>query len=101
MPAARKYLEVLGFVAVWMAAGWIFRLDANAYLLLGVPLTVLFQLFVRQQPLEKLWVRDATSFRLGPVGIALAGFLILAPAYDLMTVALPRRLWVIALWLVC
>jgi hypothetical protein len=101
MPAPRKYIEVLAFVAVWMAAGWIFRLDANAYLLLGVPLVALFQLFIRRQPLQKLWARDATSFRLGLVGIVLAGLLIIAPGYDLVVVALPRRLWVVALWLLC
>lgn len=101
MPTARKYIEVLAFVAVWMAAGWIFRLDVNAYLLLGVPLVALFQLFIRRQPLQKLWARDATSFRLGLVGIVLAALLILAPGYDLVVVALPRRLWVVALWLLC
>jgi len=54
MPAARKYTEVLIFVVVWMAAGWIFHLDVNAYLLLGVPLVVLFQLFVARRPLRNL-----------------------------------------------
>lgn len=101
MPAAQKYVEVLAFVAVWMAAGWIFRLDANAYLLLGVPLVALFQLFVRRQPLQSLWVRDAPSFRLGLVGIGLAALLIVTPGYDLVVVALPKRLWVVALWLLC
>lgn len=98
---ARNYIEVLGFVAVWMAVGWTFHLGANAYLLLGVPLVALFQLFVRRQPLQKLWARDATSFRLGLVGAALAALLMLAPAYDLTTIALPKRLWVVALWLLC
>ncbi len=101
MPTARKYVEVLAFVAVWMAAGWIFRLDANAYLLLGVPLVAFFQFFVRRQPLQSLWVRDGTPFRLGLVGIVLAALLIVTPGYDLVVVALPRRSGVIALWLLC
>jgi membrane protease YdiL (CAAX protease family) len=101
MVRARNYIEVLAFVVVWMAAGWIFHLDANAYLLLGVPLVALFQLFIRRQPLQKLWARDATSFRLGLVGVGLGALLMLAPAYDLMVVALPNRLWVAALWLLC
>jgi membrane protease YdiL (CAAX protease family) len=101
MPGARKYIEVLIFVVVWMAAGWIFHLDANAYLLLGVPLVVLFQLFIRRRPLRNLWARDATSFRLGMIGVVLAVLLILAPGYDLLLVALPKKLWVVALWLVC
>jgi hypothetical protein len=101
MPGARKYIEVLIFVVVWMAAGWTFHLDANAYLLLGVPLVVLFQLFIRRRPLRNLWARDATSFRLGMIGVVLAVLLILAPGYDLLLVALPKKLWVVALWLVC
>ena len=101
MPAARKYTEVLIFVVVWMAAGWIFHLDVNAYLLLGVPLVVLFQLFIARRPLRNLWVRDATTFRLGLVGIVLAALLILAPGYDLFFVALPTKSWVVASWFLC
>lgn len=101
MSGARKYIEVLVFVVVWMAAGWIFHLDGNAYLLLGVPLVVLFQLFIGRRPLRNLWARDATSFRVGMIEVVIAVLLILAPGYDLLLVALPKKLWVIALWLVC
>lgn len=101
MPSARKYIEVLIFVIVWMASGWIFHLDANAYLLLGVPLVVLFQLFIGRQPLRNLWVRDATTFRLGLIGIVLAALLILAPGYDLFFVALPKKSWIVVSWLLC
>ena len=101
MPGARKYIEVLILVVVWMAAGWIFHLDPNAYLLLGVPLVVLFQLFIRRRPLRNLWARDATSFRLGMIGVVLAVLLILTPGYDLLLVALPKKWWIVALWLVC
>jgi hypothetical protein len=97
MNTARRYLEVLAFVAVWMALGWIFHLDANSYLLIGVPLVVFFQSFIRQQPLRNLWVRDATSFQLGLVGSVLAVLLMLAPGYDLIVVALPRKLWIVDL----
>ncbi len=101
MPSARKYIEVLIFVVVWMAAGWIFHLDANAYLLLGVPLVVLFQLFIARRPLRNLWVRDTTTFQLGLIEVVLAALLILAPAYDLFFVALPKKEWVVVLWLIC
>src|SRR6478672_766046 len=101
MPTARRYTEVLVFVVVWMAAGWIFHLDTNAYLLLGVPLVVLFQLFIARRPLRNLWVRDATTFRLGLIGIVLAALLILAPGYDLFYVALPTKSWVVASWFLC
>jgi len=101
MDAARRYIEVLAFVALWMALGWIFYLDTNSYLLIGVPLVVLFQRFVRQRPLRQLWVRDAAAFRLGLVGIVIALLLMLAPGCDLIFVALPKKLWVVALWLLC
>jgi membrane protease YdiL (CAAX protease family) len=101
MYAARRYIEVLALVALWMALGWIFHLDTNFYLLIGLPLVVLFQQFVRQRPLRQLWVRDATAFRLGPVGIVIAVLLMLAPGYDLIFVAVPKRLWVVSLWLLC
>jgi hypothetical protein len=101
MDAARRYIEVLAFVGVWMVLGWIFHLDANAYLLIGVPLVGVFQYFIRRQPLRNLWVRDATTFRLGLVGIVLALLLMLAPGYDLVVIALPKKLWAAALWLLC
>jgi hypothetical protein len=88
MDVARRYIEVLVFVALWMALSWIFHLDANAYLLIGVPLVVLFQRFVRQRPLRQLWVGDAAVFRLGPVGSVIAVLLMFALGYDLMFVPL-------------
>jgi hypothetical protein len=77
-----RYLHAAAFVGLWMAIGWIFRLDANSYLLIGVPLTVVFQIFVRRKPLVTLWVRDATNFRLSNprlvIGMVLAlGFAVL------------------------
>jgi hypothetical protein len=101
MDTARRYIEVLAFVALWMALGWILHLDVNSYLLIGLPLVVPFQRFVRQRPLRQLWVRDAAAFRLGLVGIVIAVLLMLAPGYDLIFVAVPKKLWLVALWLLC
>jgi membrane protease YdiL (CAAX protease family) len=67
-----------------MAIGWLFHLDANSYLVAGVPLVVLFQLFVRKKPLATLWVRDAARFRLGVFGIMLALGLAILPAVRLI-----------------
>jgi hypothetical protein len=77
-----RYLHATAFVGLWMAIGWIFRPDANSYLLIGVPLTVVFQIFVRRKPLVTLWVRDPANFRLSnprlAVGVVLAvGFAVL------------------------
>src|SRR5262249_15184402 len=58
-----RALLVLMFLAIWMAAGWLLKLDPNQYLLLGVPLTVLFQMGVVRRPLRSLWVRSAPPMR--------------------------------------
>ena len=55
-----------------MTAGWLLHLDTNQYLLLGVPITLLFQLMVRRQPVRALWVREAPPFRLGWQGAVIA-----------------------------
>ncbi len=79
-----RCVQAIVFVGIWMAVGWLFHLDANSYLVIGVPLVVVFQLFVRKRPLVTLWMRDATRFRLSAVGIILAlGFAIL-PAVELI-----------------
>jgi membrane protease YdiL (CAAX protease family) len=75
----RRYGEVVSCVAAWMGLGWLLRLDVNQYLLLGVPITLLFQLLVRRQPLRALWVREAPAFRLGWRGATAAAALALVP----------------------
>jgi hypothetical protein len=59
-------------VALWMGLGWFLHLNVNQYLILGIPITVAFQLVIRRQPLRALWVRDAPPFRLSFAGIVLA-----------------------------
>lgn len=52
----RRHLEAGLFVSVWVAAGYLLGLSSNAYLLLGIPLTVVFQRLVRRRPLRELWL---------------------------------------------
>src|SRR5262249_26780270 len=56
----------------------------NLYLLLGVPLLLVFQLIVRRQPLRALWVRQAPPFRLDGKGIAIAIVLMMVPLLNLL-----------------
>lgn len=79
----RRILEVSSTVALWIALGLVFHLSANAYLLLGIPLTAAFQWGVRRQPLGALWVRDGVPFRLGATGWAIAIALATYPCYRL------------------
>src|SRR5260370_36312211 len=70
-----------------MALGWLLHLGPNPYLLLGVPITLAFQLLIRRQPLLALWVREAPPFRLTGKGIAIACALALLPLFELLGAA--------------
>lgn len=85
-----RHAVVWLFVAAWMAIGRVFRLDADLYLVLGVPLTLLFQRLVRRRPVRALWVREAPPFRLGRGGIALALALGVVPLASLAGSAIGR-----------
>jgi membrane protease YdiL (CAAX protease family) len=50
-------LVIGGYVALGFALG----LSANGYLLLGIPITIAFQLLVARRPLRALWLRDAPA----------------------------------------
>ena len=89
----RPYLQITGFVVAWMCIGWLFRLPPVEYLILGVPLTIVFQLFVRGQPLVNLWIRDSSRIYLGPVGLTAAIGFAFAPAQALY-LALAEGAWV-------
>jgi len=80
----QRCLHAVAFVGVWMAIGRVFHLDANSYLVVGVPLVAFFQLFVRKKPLVTLWVREATRFRLNLYGILLGLGLAVLPAVKLI-----------------
>jgi membrane protease YdiL (CAAX protease family) len=99
-----RVVQAVVFVGIWMAIGWLFHLDANSYLVLGVPLVVAFQLLVRKKPLVTLWIRDAERFRLSGLGIVLGLALAVLPAVRLVLTfrqaSWPAHLPEI-LWLVC
>jgi membrane protease YdiL (CAAX protease family) len=75
----RRITEVVAFVAVWVAAGYLLPISDNAYLLLGIPLTLGFQVFVRRRPPRELFAGNTTRFVLGKPGVAMAVALALVP----------------------
>jgi membrane protease YdiL (CAAX protease family) len=95
----RRAAEITVFVAIWIVLGLGFHLSANAYSLLGIPLTVLFQWFVRRAALRSLWVRDAPPFRLGLSGTVVATGLATLPVFALVQLFRARPDWVIGGWL--
>ncbi len=77
----RRIGEAVAFVAIWMAAGYLLSLGANAYLLLGVPLTLAFQAYVRRRPLRELFATGTTRLHLGTRGLAVGAALAVVPGY--------------------
>ena len=83
-----NYIHALLFVVVYVALGYLLKLDANVYLLIGIPLAIVFQLFVRKQPLYKLWVRDSSDFRFGKLGVALALVFVIEPIRQIVVMCM-------------
>lgn len=79
-----RYLEVFIFVIMYIALGFALHLDANQYLLLGIPLTILFQTIIRKKSLYNLWQSDAESFRIGIPGLIIAFLLCIMPVINLI-----------------
>lgn len=86
------------FVALWMVIGVVFRivktrfhvrwLDENAYLVAGVPLTVVWQLAVRRRPLLELWVDRWSNHGRGwgrvAIGVVVGGAAAVLPVWMLL-----------------
>lgn len=49
-------------VGFWMALGWLLHLDPNSYLLVGVPLLLIFQIFIARRPVTELWLKHPSVF---------------------------------------
>ena len=93
----RRLVEVVTFVTVWVTAGYLLRLSANGYLLLGVPLTAAFQLLVRRRPLRELFAGNTRRFALSWRGAVMAAVLALVPGYYAVQALLASD-WTLAGW---
>jgi hypothetical protein len=92
-------------VLAWMAIGWGFQLDVNTYLLLGVPIVVVYQGILQRKPLRALWQFDGSALTWGRTGVIasicaaalpatiLAAQLLLQPRADIDTA--------VVLWVLC
>jgi hypothetical protein len=84
-PAPVRYLVTALAVAVYMALGFVLNVGATSdsevgYLVLGIPIMLLFQTLVSRRPIRALWVRDARPFQLDPQTIGIGVLLAIAPA---------------------
>src|SRR5579871_6365906 len=79
-----NYIQAFLFVGVFITLGYIPKLDPNIYLLMGIPLTIAFQVFVRKQPVYKLWVRDRPNFKLSKLAIVIILAFIAEPVREIV-----------------
>ena len=76
---ARAVVATL-FIGGYMALGFACRLSAEAYLLVGIPITVAFQVLVVRRPLRALWLRDTPHMTFMPRSIVAVVVVAIAPA---------------------
>jgi membrane protease YdiL (CAAX protease family) len=82
-----------------MAAGYLLPISSDGYLLLGIPLTVAFQLLVRRRPLRELFAPARRRFTWDARTVALAAGLAVIPAVYAVG-AMRSHDWVVAAWYV-
>jgi membrane protease YdiL (CAAX protease family) len=87
-PRARRCGEAFLFVAGWVALGLLLRLDWKAYLVVGIPWTLAFQLLVRRRPMRALWVREAPPMRFDRLTMLLTAAFAVVPASFLLQLTL-------------
>jgi len=91
-PIYIRYVLTILFMAIYISLGFLLKLEAASYLLLGIPLTVIFQLFVVRQPLHKLWLRDEEKFHLNKLGWTITLCFIVFPIYKTIELATQHKL---------
>lgn len=69
-------LVIGGYIALGFALG----LNADAYLLLGIPITIGFQALVVRRPLRELWLRGAPPVSLTPRSALAVAVIAIVPA---------------------
>lgn len=79
-----KYAEVSIFVILYIAIGFIFKLDVNQYLLIGVPLGLTFQLFIRKKSIHSAWVRTDESFVFNKIALLYSIVFSIYPTYKII-----------------
>ncbi len=87
-----RYIQVILFVTIYIVIGFVFNLKPQSYLLVGIPLTITFQLFIIRQPLHKLWLRDGEKFHLSKLGWSITLCFIAFPIYKTIELATQDKL---------
>jgi hypothetical protein len=82
-----RYLIVATIVTVYTALGIGLHLSTDAYLLLGIPILLIFQLTIHRQPIRTLWVRGGPPINVDAGLVILWLALAIVPAYSAATAA--------------
>lgn len=77
---ARRAIVAVGLIAAYTAIGFVFRLSADLYLLVGIPITVAFQALVARRPLRSLWLLAAPPLAFTPRSLVATAVVGVAPA---------------------
>jgi Type II CAAX prenyl endopeptidase Rce1-like len=88
--ALLRLLAAAVFVGLWISLGAYLSLQPNAYLLLGAPLTILFQRYVVGRPLIALWIFRSSRWHVSPKTWLIAPGLAVMPLYLLYTMLSQR-----------
>jgi membrane protease YdiL (CAAX protease family) len=76
----RRATVAAGVVGGYMVLGLALRLSADAYLLLGIPITIAFQAAVARRPLRSLWLRAMPPLVFTPRSLVATTLVAVAPA---------------------
>ena len=87
-----RYIHVAVFVAIYIVIGYLYNLKPQSYLLVGIPLTLIFQLFIVRQPLHKLWLREGEKLHLNKSGWIITLCFIAFPIYKTIELASQDKL---------
>ncbi len=97
---SRRALIVFAVIASWAAAGYWFHMGGNTYLLLGVPLLLVFQWGIARRPIAELWFKQPCGAPLPWWGWLVAGLFML-PSLFLLIHGWGRFGWIYYIYLLC
>jgi membrane protease YdiL (CAAX protease family) len=85
----RRLIEVTAFWGIWCALGNLLQLDESlatqeTYLLIGVPVVLIFQRFIAKRDIRELWVRTAPRVLLPRLTVTLAVAFAIFPLIQLI-----------------
>ncbi len=88
-----RFLIVTLVVAIWWGVGRLLHLNTAGFTLLGVPLMLIFQLWIQRQPLLTLWVRSGPPLKMDTWFFVFWLLFSIVPAYEFLTAAKSMDLW--------